>query len=54
MASRQHWWLALGAYAHLQGDTLGIAGLLPHQKGKKNAGKQLFDFKKQTAWHCTT
>ena len=35
MASRQHWWLALGAYAHLQGDTLGIAGLQPHQKGKK-------------------
>jgi hypothetical protein len=35
VASRQHWWLALDAYAHLQGDTLGIAGLLPHQKGKK-------------------
>ena len=35
VASRQHWWLALGAYAHLQGDTLGLAGLLPHQKGKK-------------------
>ena len=35
VASRQHWWLALGAYAHLRGDTLGIAGLLPHQKGKR-------------------
>ena len=35
VASRQHWWLALGAYAHLQGDTRGIAGLLPHQKGKE-------------------
>ena len=35
MASRDHWWLALGAYAHLQGDTRGIAGLLPHKNGKK-------------------
>lgn len=25
----------MGAYAHLKGDTQGIAGLLPHQKGKK-------------------
>ena len=35
MASSHHWWLALGAYAHLKGDTQGIAGLLPHQKAKK-------------------
>jgi hypothetical protein len=35
VASRDHWWLALGAYAHLQGDTRGIAGLLPNKKGKK-------------------
>ena len=35
MASRDHWWLALGAHAHLKGDTQGIAGLLPHQKGKR-------------------
>lgn len=35
VASRHHWWLALGANAHLTGDTQGIAGLLPHQKGKK-------------------
>jgi len=35
VASNHHWWLALGAYAHLKGDTQGIAGLLPHQKGKR-------------------
>ena len=45
MASRQHWWLALGAYAYLKGDTQGIAGLLPHQKGKKILAKNYLALK---------
>ena len=35
VASSHHWWLALGAHAHLLGDTQGISGLLPHLKGQK-------------------
>ena len=45
MASSNDWWLALGAYAHLKGDTQGIAGLLPHQKGRKILENNYLDLK---------
>jgi len=45
VASRHHWWLALGAYAHSRGDKQGIAGLLPHQKGKELLVNNYLDFR---------
>ena len=35
VASRNHWLLALAACAHVNGDTSGIAGLLPQEHAKK-------------------